>query len=170
MAWLLFELLPEDEKLKFFIVETQELDIAVGSSSFEENREVRSTVSHTWLALDKKTLLYPPATCKVANKSPVDWGERPYRRFTYPEEGWLEYNVTFIYNEQKPRKYSSKLNKELQALKALLKNRPFLNYLDSDANASLGRGQRDKVPSKRKEDQIEDFDDSSLLKKKKKSS
>ena len=85
-------------QVKFFIVTTVEC----GEDRIQ--RQVHSVILTGWISSNMKYLLYPPPRFTVGGKSPIDWGEKTFKRFQILFESWMEYDIHAILNQTKAGK------------------------------------------------------------------
>ncbi|KAK4005655.1 hypothetical protein OUZ56_010697 [Daphnia magna] len=126
-------------EVKFFIVTTLEC----GEDRIQ--RQVHSIIPTGWISSNMEYLLYPQPRFTVGGKSPIDWGEKTFRRFQIPFESWMEYDIHAILNQTKVVKFT----KAIKAAKAAANGQPILSdAFISDSDRILGRGLR-KAAQKR---------------------
>ncbi|EFX63913.1 hypothetical protein DAPPUDRAFT_334825 [Daphnia pulex] len=121
-------------EVKFFIVTTVEC----GEDRIK--RQVHSIIPTGWISSNMEYLLYPQPRFTVGGKSPIDWGEKTFRRFQILFESWMEYDIHPILNQTKAA---------IKAAKAAANGQPILSdAFISDSDRILGRGLR-KAAQKR---------------------
>ena len=57
-----------------------------------------------WMDFEQHGILYPPPRFTIGGKSPIDWGEKTFKRFQIPFESWMEYDIHAILNQTKAGK------------------------------------------------------------------
>ncbi|KAI9554942.1 hypothetical protein GHT06_020222 [Daphnia sinensis] len=105
-------------EVKFFIVTTLEC----GEDRIQ--RQVHSIIPTGWISSNMEYLLYPQPRFTVGGKSPIDWGEKTFRRFQIPFESWMEYDIHAILNQTKVA---------IKAAKAAANGQPILKATTSNS-------------------------------------